>query len=123
MHFVLVLTPMLLIALAACVIRMPAEASERDSTEIYFVRARPFHLLLVRVLISWTLYEWANLAVVQNAYAADVNWRVLASRVVGVPAFLWLAFTKRRGHHWVVLVGAFGLLVYLSFQSLAALGR
>jgi len=122
-HFVLVLAPMLLIALAACVISMPAEASELDSTEIYFARARPFFLLLVGVMISWTLYEWANLAVIQKTYAAEVNWTVLASRVVGVPAFLWLAFTKRRRHHWVVLAGAVGFLVYLSLQSLAALER
>jgi hypothetical protein len=62
-----------------------------------------------------------NLVVIQEAYAAEVNWTVLASRVVGVPAFLWLAFTKRSGHHWVVLAGAIGFLVYLSVQSLAAL--
>jgi hypothetical protein len=120
-HFVLVLAPMLLIALAAYVISMPAEATELDSTEIYFARARPFFLLLAGVLISWTLYEWANLTVVQKAYAAEVNWTVLASRVAGVPAFLWLAFTKRRRHHWVVLAGGIGALVYLSLQSLAPL--
>jgi hypothetical protein len=112
---------MLLIALAAYVISMPAEDPELDSTEIYFARTRPFFLLLVGILISWTLYEWANLTVVQKAYASEVNWTVLASRVVGVPAFLWLAFTKRRWHHWVVLAGALGSLVYLSLQSLAAL--
>jgi len=120
-HFVLVLTPMLLIALAAYVISMPAEAPELDSTEIYFARARPFFLLLVGAMISWTLYEWANFAVIQNSYAAEANWTALASRGLGVPAFLWLAFTKRRRHHWVVLVGAIGSLVYLSLQSLAAL--
>jgi hypothetical protein len=121
--FVLVLAPMLLIALAAYVISMPAETPEFDSTEIYFARARPFFLLLAGVMISWTLYEWANLAVIQKAYAAEVNWTVLASRIVGVPAFLWLAFTKQRRHHWVVLAGAIGSLVYLSLQSLAALER
>ena len=72
-------------------------------------------------MISWTLYDWANLTVIQKAFAAEANWTVLASRGVGVAAFLWLAFTKRRRHHWVVLVGAIGSLVYLSFQSLAAL--
>lgn len=122
-HFALVLAPMLLIALAAYVISMPAEASERDSTETYFVRARPFFLLLVGVMITWTLYEWANLAVIQKAYASEVNWTVLATRVVGVPAFLWLAFTKRPGHHWAVLAVAIGSLVYVSLQSLAALER
>jgi len=121
-HFVLVLTPMLLMALAACVISMPAEAPELDSTEIYFARARPFFLLLVGVMISWTLYEWANLAVIQKAYAAEVNRTVLASRGVGALVFLWLAFTKRRRHHWVVLTVAIGFLVYLSLQSLATLG-
>ena len=120
-YFLLVLVPMLLIALAAYVISMPAEAPELDSTEIYFARARPFFLLLVGVMISWTLYDWANLTVIQKAFAAEANWTVLASRGVGVPAFLWLAFTKRRRHHWVVLVGAIGSLVYLSLQSLAAL--
>jgi len=120
-HFVLVLAPMLLIALAAYVISMPEEAPELDSTEIYFARARPFFLLLVGVMISWTLYDWANLAVIQKAFAEEANWTVLASRGVGVPAFLWLAFTKRRSHHWVVLAVAIGSLVYLSLQSLAAL--
>lgn len=120
-HFVLVLTPMLLMALAARVISMPAEAPELDSTEIYFARARPFFLLLVGVLISWTFYEWANLTVIQKAYADEVNWTVLASRVVGVPAFLWLAFTKRPRHHWVALAVAIGFLAYLSLRSLATL--
>jgi len=120
-HFVLVLAPMLMIALAAYVISMPAAAPELDSAEIYFSRARPFFLLLVGVMISWTLYEWANLAVIQKAYASEVNWTVLASRVVGVPAFLWLAFTRRSSHHWVVLAGGIGLLAYLSLQSLTAL--
>ncbi len=120
-HFVLVLAPMLLIALAAYVISMPEEAPELDSTEIYFARAKPFFLLLVGVMISWTLYDWANLAVIQKAFAEEANWTVLASRGVGVPAFLWLAFTKRRSHHWVVLAVAIGSLVYLSLQSLAAL--
>jgi hypothetical protein len=120
-HFVLVLTPMLLMALAAYVISTPAEAPELDSAEIYFARARPFFLLLVGAMISWTLYEWANLAVIQKAYATEANRMALASRSLGVPAFLWLAFTKRRRHHWVVLAGAIGSLVYLSFQSLAAL--
>lgn len=119
--FTLVLAPVLLIALAAYVISMPAENPELDSTEIYFVRARPFFLLLAGVMISCTLYEWANLTVVQKAYAAEVNRAVLATRIVGVPAFLWLAFTKQRRHHWVVLAGAIGSLVYLSLQSLAAL--
>ena len=120
-YFLLVLVPMLLIALAAYVISMPAEAPELDSTEIYFARARPFFLLLVGVMISWTLYEWANIAVIQKAYAAETNWTALGGRAVGVPAFLWLAFAKRRRHHWVVLAGAIGSLVYLSLQSLAAL--
>ena len=120
-HFVLVLAPMLLIALAAHVISMPAEAPELDSTEIYFARARPFFLLLAGVLISWTLYEWANLTFIQKAYASEVNWTVLATRVGGVPAFLWLAVTKRRRHHWVVLAVAIGSLVYLSLQSPAPL--
>jgi hypothetical protein len=121
--FVLALTPMLLIALAAYVISMPAETPEFDSTEIYFARARPFFLLLVGVMISWSFYEWANLAVVQKAYSAEVNWTVLASRIAGVPIFLWLGFTKQRRHHWVLLAVAIGSLVYLSLQSLAALER
>jgi len=121
--FVLAIAPILLIALAAYVISMPAEAPELDSTEIYFARARPFFLLLVGVMISWTLYEWANLTIIQKAFTAEANSTALASRGVGVPAFLWLAFTKRRRHHWVVLVGGIGSLVYLSLQSLAALER
>ena len=120
-HFVLVLAPMLLIALAAYVISTPAEDLEFDSTEVYFARARPFFLLVVGVMVSWTLYDWANFAVIQKAFPAEENWSVYASRSVGVPAFLWLAFTKRRGHHWLVLVGAIGALVYLSLQSLTAL--
>jgi hypothetical protein len=112
---------MLLMALAAYVISTPAEAPELDSAEIYFARARPFFLLLVGVMIAWTLYEWAILSVIQKAYASEVNWTVLATRVGGVPAFLWLAFTKRRRHHWVLLAVAIGSLVYLSLQSLTAL--
>ena len=114
-HFVLVLTPMLLIALSAYVISMPAEDRELDSTAIYFARARPFFLLLVGVMISWTLYS-------RSIYAPEAYVpAALASRGVGVLAFLWLAFTERRSHHWVVLAAAIGSLVYLSLQSLAVL--
>lgn len=120
-QFVLVLAPMLLIALAAYVISMPAEAPELDANEIYFARARPFFLLLAGVVIAWTLYEWANFTVIQDAYPAEVNRTVLATRVAGAPIFLWLAFTKRREHHWVLLAVAIGSLVYLSLQSLTAL--
>jgi hypothetical protein len=120
-HFVLILAPMLMMALAAYVISIPADASAIDSTEIYFARARPFFLLQVGVLTSWTLYEWVNLTVIQDTYAVEVNWAVIATRCAGIPAFLWLAFTKRRSHHWVVLGGAIGSLVYLSLESLPAL--
>jgi len=120
-HFVLVLTPMLLIALAAHVISMPSESPELDSTEVYFSRARPFFFLLAGGVVSWTLYDWANLAFIQKAYPAEENWAVLVIRGVGVPLFLWLAFTKRRRHHWVALAVAIGSLVYLSARSLTAL--
>ena len=120
-HFVLVLVPMLLIALAAHVISMPAQASEVDSTEVYLSRARPFFLLLIGVVVSWTLYDWVNRAVVQEAYPADENWAAFGIRGVGVPLFLWLAFSKRREHHWVGLAVAIGSLAYLSLQSLTEL--
>ena len=118
--FVLVLVPILTIALAAHVISIPSPHAA-DADRAYFDRARPFFLLLAAVTISWTLYDLANISVLRNSFPQEMNTTVSVLRAAGTPAFLWLAYTRQRSHHWVVLGATFASLVYLSVRALPAL--
>ena len=114
--FMAVLIPMLVLALAAHVISLPPSSPEVDPEEVYFARARSFFLLLSLlplILVGYRALSSANPLLSPMPAASPTT---IAIRAVSVPAFLWLAYTRRRSHHWIVLGLIFASLLYFSLQ-------
>jgi len=119
--FVLVLVPIFALALAAHVITVGASGDPVDLEEHYFLRARWFYVLLIIFSVSWALSDLANLSTLRSVITEDFLIVRFGSVPVGVAAWAWLAHTRRRSHHWVILTSNLAYLVYLSFLVLPVL--
>ena len=119
--FVLVLVPIFALALAAHVITVSASGDPVDLEEHYFSRARWFYILLIIFSISWALSDLANLSTLRSVTSENFLLVRFASVPVGVAIWAWLAHTRRRSHHWVILTGNLAYLVYVSFRVLPVL--
>lgn len=121
-NFLLVLLPVFVIALAAHVISVPANSASIDLQEHYFASARVFYSLLIVINVSWALSDIANLAHLRKVVDSDSFIIIrFGAAAIGVVLFSWLAYTRRRSHHWVLLTGTLAYLLYASLQSLSTL--
>ena len=117
--FVLAFSPILVIALAAYV-TSPARTLHFDPETHYFDQARPLYYLEALFFILWALGDSGRLAYYEAVGFFDADRSVLAgslaasARLVVVGMLVWLAHTRRRSVHWVVIVF---LLVAIAFES------
>ncbi len=118
--FFLALLPMLVIALSAHVISIPGDRAQAP-LELYFSRARLFFTLQALVLATWTAFDLSHLSLIRETVSERFLPGFFAIRATGIVAFLWLAYSRRTSHHWIVLSAVFGTLSYFSLTMLTAL--
>ena len=122
LSFVLAFSPILVLALAAYV-TSPARTLHYDPETHYFDQARPLYYLESLFVILWTLGDSGRLAYYEAVGFFDADMFVLAgaARLVGLGMLVWLAHTRRRSVHWVVIVFFLGVIAFQSFQVIPEL--
>jgi hypothetical protein len=120
LSFFLALLPVLVIALAAHVISIPGDRNLRG-LELYFSRARLFFLLQAIQLATWAVFDIYHLGLIRETVTEGFLPVFFALRASGIVAFLWLTYSRRSSHHWIVLSVVLGTLVYFSLTMLTVL--
>ena len=122
--FVLAFSPILVLALAAYV-TSPARTLHFDPETHYFDQARPLYYLEALFFILWALGDSGRLAYYEASdfFGTDVSVfaSALALRLVVVGMLVWLAHTRRRSVHWVVIVFLLAAIAFASFRVIPEL--
>jgi hypothetical protein len=122
--FVLAFSPILVLALAAYV-TSPARTLHFDPETHYFDQARPLYYLEALFFILWSLGDSGRLAYYEAVGFFDADTSVfagsLAGRLVVVGMLVWLAHTRRRFVHWVVIVFLLIAIAFVSFRVIPEL--
>ena len=121
-NFMLILSPVLTIAIAAHVLAVPRDCTSLDLEDYYFEKAGLFYILLAVQGLLWVLVDLANLSQITDV--STVKHFIpdrFGSGLAGAAGFIWLAYSKRLSHHWVLLTLPLFYLVYASFRSLPTL--
>ena len=122
-NFMLILSPVLTIAIAAHVLAVPRDCTSLDLEDYYFDKAGLFYILIAVQTVLWALADLANLSHITDVSEVKhfIPDRFGAAGVAGTIGYIWLAYSKRLSHHWVLLTLPLLYLVYASLRSLPTL--
>ena len=121
-NFLLLLSPVLMLAIVAHVLAIPRVHSDIDIGDHYFSRASLFYILLIVQSLLWAWSDWVNLSHITEVSTVEGFTLIRFGAVgLGVVQFAWLAYTRRLSHHWVLLVTTLFYIFYRTFQSVPSL--